>query len=342
MASLPEHPLERLAHALMTVFGTDFEDEIRAKTEREEWYKDTLPGEELFQLWARRKLLAGDDPGWVFTGLRMSDRTRLFDVLQLDVTGMGSADHAFHVLDACGIPARTSQVGPDAVGQWNEIARLTEEAEDERAAALARQRAERLLRKLLYFYCTTGHASVFVELIADPGSLRVPKAFKSVDSANISACFLDDDVADLGFLALAFRKFSARLEHKGVRGQDGGPIVLFSAPEHQIVTTLATSLQPYTHDKPSKLAVRRNDLANAARAMAGCVAAMVNRNTIPVEVLVLENCSSIVGGLFRGLTSDGKEVHLATQTTPPLGKRVLVLSSAFCKYATCIWAPSPW
>jgi hypothetical protein len=293
-------------------------------------------------LWARRKLLAGDDPSWVFTGLRMSDRTRLFQFLQLDVAGSGAADHATRVLEACGLPARRSRTETHVVHEWNEIAELADAGEDDRAATWARQRAERLLRKILYFYCSTGFASVFVDLVANPGNLRIPKPFSSTGPSDVAAQFLNDDAADLGFLALALRKFSVRLERSGACGQNGSPLILLSASEHDTLSRLATSLQPYTHDKPSKLLVRRSDLVAAAQSMSACVTAMVKRNVVPGEVLVVETCSSIVGDLFRGFTNDGKEVHLVAQTLPPLGQRVLFLSSAECQYATCVWALNPW
>ena len=45
---------------------------------------------------------------------------------------------------------------------WREVIDLIAREEDERAAVLLRQRAERILRTVLHFYCATGFASHFV------------------------------------------------------------------------------------------------------------------------------------------------------------------------------------
>ncbi len=337
--------LQRLESVLREVLGGGFEDEVRAQTENEKWYRPTIPVSELFCLWVRSRVLDGVDATWVFQGLRMGDRRRLFQLLNVDsgaLNSTGPGEHAELVLEAVGLPLMRSHGLRTFQQQWREVADLVEAGDGDRAATLARQRSERFLRRMLYFYCSAGHAQAFLDMVRDPGTLRVPKAFQSARLEELPSLIVNDDVADLGFLALVLRKLSSRIEDGGVTSMSGTPLVVFNQKEHEGFSTLGTALQPYTHDKPSRQARRQDDLVDATRAINALVSNMAMRNVVPDGALVLETCVSLVGSVFKGVTDDGRQVHLVTQSVPVLGQRVLYLASAACKYATCIWAPNPW
>jgi len=337
--------LERLEALLREILGGGFEDEVHAQTENEKWYRPSIPVGELFRLWVRSRILDGAEAGWVFHGLRMGDRRRLFQLLKIDssiVQAASAAQHAELVLEAVGLPVKRSHGLRTFLQQWQEISDLVHAGDADRAATLGRQRAERFLRRMLYFYCAAGHSQIFAEMLHDPGTLRVPKAFQGAKPEDLSALLVSDDVADLGFLALLLRKFSSRIEEASVVGMSGSPLVVFSQRDYEGFSTLGTALQPYTHDKPSRHARRQDDFADAARAITALVAAMAARNVVPDGALVIETCVSLVGTVFKGVTDDGRQVHLVTQPAPALGQRVLFLSSAACNYATSIWAPNPW
>lgn len=337
--------LERLEAVLRDILGGGFEDEIRAQTENEKWYRPTIPASELFRLWVRSRVLDGDEAGWVFHGLRMGDRRRLFQTLKLDsgvINATGPTEHAELVLEAVGLPLKRSHGLRTFQQQWKEVSDLVDAGEGDRAATLARQRAERFLRRMLYFYCAAGQAQAFADMLRDPGSLRVPKTFQTAKVEELSGLLVNDDVADLGFLALVLRKLSSRIEEAGIAGVSGSPLVVFNQKEYDGFSALGTALQPYTHDKPSRNAKRQQDLADAARTITSLVSSMAARNVVPDGALVLETCVSLVGSVFKGITDDGRQVYLVTQTVPPLAERVLYLASATCKYATCVWALNPW
>jgi hypothetical protein len=337
--------LDALESVLRTVLGAGFEDEIRGQTEREKWYRNTLPVGELFHLWVRAQILGGNDAGWVFSGLRMADRRRLFEVLKIDphyIATTTTAEHAERVLLAVGLPVKRTRGHRRLREDWDEFASLAESGEDERAATLGRQRAERFLRKMMYFYCATGHAKTFAEIVKDPGNLRLAPAFRRATETDLAGLFTNDDVTDLGFLTLALRKFSSRIEDTGIRGMSGAPLVLFGHAELEAFNALATALQPYTHDKPSKFTVRQQELVATARAVGAIVTAMAARNVVPDDVFVLETCDTPVGRMFRGVTDDGVHVHLIAQRPPPPGRSVLYLATAACQYASCVWATNPW
>lgn len=337
--------LVRLETALREILGGDFEEEVRAQTETEPWYQPSIPVCELFRLWVRSRVLDGKDPSWVFSWLRMADRRRLFQNLALPsdkIARSSPTEHAELVLDAVGLPVKRTRGRKHLIGGWREVSALIETGEDEKAATLGRQRAERFLRKILYFYCAAGYGNLFATMIKNPGNLRVPRAFEKATETEYAELFINDDISDLGFLALALRKFAVRIEEASILGLSGAPLQIFSQSEYEHFSSLGTALQPYTHDKPSKHDVRRGQFASAAQSVVGIVESMAARNVVPDDAFVLETCLSLVGGVFRGVTDDGTQVHFMSQKAPPLGKRVLYLSSASCKYATCIWAPNPW
>lgn len=337
--------VRRLEVVLQEVLGASFEDEVRAQTENERWYRATLSVSELFRLWVRSRILDGDDPAWVFRGLRMADRRRLFQLVGLEASTISTStplEHAELVLHAVGLPVKRTRGNRSLLEDWHEVTELIETGEDERAATLGRQRAERFLRRMLYFYCATGHASAFTAIARAPGSLRVPRAFEGAGDEQVAALFVNDDIADLGFLALALRKLSSRVEEARILNLSGAPLLLLGQKEYEAFSSLGTALQPYTHDKPTKLATRRDNFAIAAQGVSDVVAAMASRDVAPDDVFVLETSVSLVGRAFRGVTDNGEHIYLMSEQTPPLGERVLYLSSASCKYATCIWTPNPW
>lgn len=337
--------LSRLEAVLRDILGGGFEDEIRAQTENEKWYRASIPVGELFRLWVRSRILDGVEPSWVFHGLRMGDRRRLFQLLKIEnsiARSTTATAHAELVLEAVGLPFKRSHGLRTFLQQWQEISDLVFAGDADRAATLGRQRAERFLRRMLYFYSAAGHSQIFADMLRDPGTLRVPKAFQNANPDQLPALLVNDDVADLGFLALVLRKFSSRIEEAGVMGMSGSSLVLFSQKEYDGFSALGTALQPYTHDKPSRHERRQDDFAEATRSISAIVTGMASRNVVPDGALVIETCVSLVGTVFKGVTDDGRQVYLMTHTAPPLGQRVLFLSSAACKYATSIWAPNPW
>lgn len=343
--SAPTDPVDVLENALRTVLGSGFEEEVRALTESEKWYRPSLSVQELFRLWVRPRVLSGVDPNWVFHGLRMADRRRLFQAVGIAaavVSKAGQAELAELVLESVGFPNKRSRGHRSLLDDWKELVELVDNGDDERAATLGRQRTERLLRKALFFYCSVGHAEVFARMLANPGSLRVPKAFVGASPDALASKFLDDDISDLGFLALAMRKFSTRLEDEIALLPSGSPLALLSQTEYEQVSALASALQPYTHDKPSKHDARRTDLLSAVSAVSNSVGAMIARGVVPDELVVVETGTSLIGEGFRGVGELGSELQLLASPAPPLGKRILFIASAACHHSRCVWALSPW
>jgi len=221
--------------------------------------------------------------------------------------------------------------------------------EDDRAAVSARQRAERLLRKILFFYCATRYGGEFVSMLESPGSLRLHNSLAveiaRVDGtreSRVAKLLTVDGWADLGFLALALRKYSERLAEARATHISGAPLRLFTSPEHEAFNKLSTALQPYTHDRPSKLRSMRQELRDALLEIVAAVSHMVDRGVLPNEALVLETGTSIIGPIFKCLMDADSGRYFRSIILPNVGRTILVLPSADADYANCDWVESPW
>src|SRR5207244_3438188 len=113
----------------------------------------------------------------------------------------------------------------------------------------------------------------------------------------------------------------------------GAPLVLFTAHEHDALTKLSTALQPYAHDRPSSRTTRRPDLLDALLELIEALKSMTARRVIPDDLLVMSVSTTFLGNAFKGLCDSGKVLRLTTKSPPPLGHRVLVISTADCDYA---------
>src|SRR5579872_658919 len=154
---------------------------------------------------------------------------------------MNQSDLARAILRAAGLPY-LKVAGAHAVLQgWHEIVTLVDREEDDRAAVLARERAERLLKKLCYFHASTGCASSFIDVIRTPGNMRLSPSFKTVldmpeaeQLLAVAKIFTEDDSADLGLLTILSRKVSAELERRSSQDVGGRIRLLVSAREQEV------------------------------------------------------------------------------------------------------------
>jgi hypothetical protein len=348
--------LERLERALRNVLGDQgFDEQIHTLAENQSWYTQELPSTEVFRLWAYENISHGDDPLWVFQPIRAGERKYLCDHLGIErnqIVGKSPRDLADIILIASGLPlARVSGVRT-TLASWQDVVRLVDNEEDERAAIVSRQKAERLLRKILHFYCSCGYGDTFIEMLENPGKLNVPRVLMEALGADanlrilkVVELLLVDGWADLGFLAMALRKYSSRLENSSILHPSGKPLILFTQGDYDAFNKLSTALQSYTHDKPSKQASRRNELLQALRDVIETFEKMVARGIVPDELLVMAAGSTFLGDAFKGLHDSGRLRCLTTQIsqmTPQLGRRVMVVATAQRDYARCIWVESPW
>jgi hypothetical protein len=229
------------------------------------------------------------------------------------------------------------------LAEWQQILLLVERDEAEKAASLARVSAERLLRLLLYFYCYCGHESTFVSVVKNPGTLRVPdRLARAVERNSVVATITEDGWADLGFLAIALRKFSGQLEANAAQHLSGDAMVIFASSESEAFTNLGKALQPYAHDRPSSQAGKQSDLQKAVERASAGIKDMIGRGIVPDQLVITEICESVTGPVFRGITEDKHIRHLATSTPPALGQRIWYVASADRDLANCVWSPVPW
>lgn len=347
-----ESSVKRLQDALRAVLGEKFEAEIRALVDNATWYFSELSTDEVFNLWVATHLGRTLDSQWVFQPLRVGERKFLCEQLgiqRIEIVGKNPEELADAVLTASGFPVPRVSGRRLTLDWWHHLIELVKNDEDERGAVLARQSAERLLRKILYFYCSTGHNQQFVAMLQNPGSLRLPKRLEdelaSTDlnpEARITSLLPVDGWADLGFLALSLRKFSDRLVQAGTTHVSGAALRLFTVPEHEAFTKLGTALQPYAHDRPSKLQSMQQELRDALLEVTSAITAMSARGVLPDEVLVLEAGSAITGPVFRCLRDSNPTRYYRATQTPPVGQRILIVPSTDCDYAMCEWVETPW
>ena len=343
--------LGRLLAAMKGVLGEQLGEEIRALTEGRSWYLPELPGEEVVRLWVLDCLDSGEDPQWIFQPLRAGERRFLCDQLDIEregIVGLGPQGLADRILGAVGIPSAALR-GPQTESTvWDHLVNQVDDGDDERASLAARQCGERLLRKLLHFYVSLDGTSSFVEVLRNPGSMRLPGPLKAVvDEGNrsasiVSRLFLRDGWADLGFLTIAAAKFAARLERNGVRNVDGRCLQLMSATDQSAFEDLSRSLQAYTHDRPSKHEVRADELRESCVRVADAVNRMRDRGVIPDRLWVVEKNETILGTGFRGRRTSGGTITLLSDNPPHLGATILYVASTNRDYASCRWVEDPW
>ncbi|WP_147443402.1 hypothetical protein [Corallococcus sp. AB011P] len=348
----PHQGVTTLESALRQTLGAVFDDELRALVEGKQWYSSSLSSAEVFRFWVRENIETRNDALWVFQALRASERKSLLVNLGIEkslIAGEPPQEWANRVLDAVGLP-RMAVFGLKSVRTaWLDIQQLAISQQDEKAAALSRQRAERLLRTVLLFYLSIGHDKAFAEILADPGTLNIPRRLQKIVSPDLentrkelASVICEDGWADLGFLNLALRKLSSKLEKIGTTDIRDVPLQIFTPPEQSQFNNLSTALQPYTHDKPSAFKSRRLQLEEAIAGVIAVVDGMISRNVIPDEMLVVESCNGILGPEFRGILDTGQERRLSTNNLPPVGRRILFIARAPCDFAHCVWMPTPW
>lgn len=357
MSSTIEPPcpsIDRLEAAMRAVLKDSFEVELQAVVESAAWFHGDLPPAELLRLWICDNLENREDPQWIFRFFRPTERKYLTDQLGIprsEILGKTPRQVASLVMLASGLPC-LDLLGVQAVQtQWAELHRLVSNEEDEKAAVLCRQRAERLLREIVVFYCSVGHSEHFVEIIKDPGNLRLPgKLVKEVvggtpeeRATQLVAAFGDDGLADLGFLAMALRKFSARIYDAGAKHVSGASLNLFDVKDHEAFVALGTALQAYHHDKPSRFATRRSELLASVELVRGAIHGMAVRRVLPDELFVTEgSCRTPFGKAFRGITDSGKIRCLTTEATPRLAQRIRYVAATERDYARCLWREAIW
>jgi hypothetical protein len=346
--------VERLEAALRRVLGESFEANLREMVEGSAWYHEDLPYAESFRLWICDNLECSDDPQWIFQPVRAAERKYLCDELGIqraEIVGKNPRQLANLVMSACGLPSQDLD-GLRALREaWNESHRLVKNDEDERAAMLCRQRAERLLRELLMFYCGIGFGEHFIMMLQDSGTLRVPGKFRnqvmvagSEDRlSGLMSTLSDESIGDLGFLSLALRKFSARVEDAGERHVCGESLRIFGQAEHAAFNVLGTALQAYHHDRPSKRFSRKGDLLMAIEGVQETIETMIGRRVVPDELFVTEaSCKTPVGRAFRGRADNGRIRCLTAEVSPALGYRIRFIAAADRDYARCLWRLSMW
>lgn len=348
--------LEKLEGALRSVLGEQgFDEQIHALAESHRWYAPELPSNEVFRLWVYENFISGVDPLWVFQPIRAGERKYLCDNLGIDrrdIVGKSPEDLAQAILEASELPVARVVGVLSTLANWQEIIRLVENKEDERAAVISRQKAERVLRRILHFYCSCGFGDAFIEILENPGTLRLPGIVTEALGvplnqrvAKVVELLPVDSWADLGFLTLILRKYSSRLETIGVLHPSGKLLVLFTQQDADAFSKLSSSLQSYTHDRPSKHASRRVELLDALRGVVESFERMMARQVVPDELLVMATGLTFLGDAFKGLHDSGKVRCLTTQLSqvaPTLGRRVMVVATADRDYARCLWVESPW
>ncbi len=342
-----------LRNAVARVLGAEFEHALRAVVDGAPWYNEHHGEDELFCYWVRDRLTTQANPSWVFELVRASERRIVCDHLGIpreDIVGKNIEQMALLLLHSLGWPATAPRSAAQIAEDWDDIAALIDNGEDEKAAICARQKAERVLRIQLHFFLSTGYVEGFEAVLRDPGSLRVPARLASVASQQnpdrgrmFAELVAEDGWADLGFLGMATRKFSARLEEVGTRHISGGPLTILTATDHDSFNGLARALQCYAHDRGAGTRQNNTDaFAQAVQDMRRVVSGMAGRGVVPDELVVVEAGANLFGRVLRGATSTGEIVTLSCDECPDVGAKVSFVRSAARDHARCIWTHSAW
>jgi len=338
--------------AIGAVLGDGLEEEVRALVESRPWYSRRLTFDEVFRLWMRDGTRLAAEPEWVLEIVRPSERKFLTDALGVPrekLLGSSPRQIAGLVLRAAGLPNVGCTGVEGELRLWRRLGELVQTGEDERAAVLLRQSSERLLRKVLYFYCRTRHGARLVDMLNhEGGSLRIPDSLQRElksgvieKEGRIASLLLEDGWADLGFLALALRKLSSRIQDEQASPPASGSELL-AAGEAEAFLNLGRALQPYAHDAPSRHGERRQELEIAVDRTILALEALKERGVLPDELRVVETGASMVGLVCRGTLESGAERCLCVREHPPLGRRILFAASGPHEFAEADWVLAPW
>jgi len=334
------------------VLGAGLEEDLHALFQTQAWYNPFLDTVELFRLWVLDSIEAQEDPQWLLQLLRVRDRPLLCEAVGIPRTGVigkSPREIASMILAALGFPSVHVHGCTAIPRHWVDLARLVDAGEDERAAVLARQRAERYLRRILLFFVQVGWAPQFVAILREPNKLRIPQRLMSVvDKSGESvipaliACLEEDGWADLGFLTLALRRFSSELQKADAKHPSGSTLEVFTDADSKAFLELATALQSYAHDNPTRMAQRRGELLKGIQNTSRAILESLARRVVPDEMLVLETSDTLLGKAFAGNLDTGKRLRLSSDRTPNVGRKVFFLCSADRDSANCLWTESPW
>src|SRR5262249_15984968 len=235
------------------------------------------------------------------------------------------------------------------IARWQDLAKQVEAGDDERASVLGRSRGERFLKRLLYFYASTGQAPHLIEILKNPGAIRIPRRIESILESSpevlptaLQAVLREEGWAELGFLTLVLAKLSSLIESTRTAHVDGSALVVFDRTDQEAFVALSKALQAYTHDNPSTLEVRGQELSSACVLVAESVERLVTRRVAPDQLLVTETSATIFGTAFRGLVERGHLRTLKADGIPSLGARVMFVASTERDQASCLWCDDPW
>lgn len=337
-----------LEDAYRQILGEGFGDELRSLVESRRWFSPDLNASEMFRLWVCDNVESCQASDWIFQPIRAGERRQLAQLLGVEIAplaGRGPVEIATALLGAIRMPS-TAPFGRDAVVRgWEDAIESILRGEDEKAATKLRQLSERTLKILLSFYAWTEWGSRFVEILHDPGSLRIPRSFEQAlkaESVDLVSLMSSDGWADLGFLTMALRKFSSRLKSAEALLPNGQPLQLFEQSDADAFLSLATALQPYAHDKPSVALQRTNNLTAAAQEALRVVHVLVGRGVFPQSAVVLAAGQSVYGPSFRGIDSSAQVRCVTCSVLPDVSARVYLLAASNRPFSHCIWAPAPW
>lgn len=342
-----------LFDALSVVLGESLDAQIRAEVEGEGWYHVDLPLDEVFREWVWQNITSPKDPSWMMAPIRSTERKQLCQELGIspnEVIGKAQRDIARLILSAAQLPVQSSEHDCNFVITWGDIIQTIENGEDERAASLARSKAERLLRLLAFFYVSIGYGEELVGVIRNPGSMRVPVKLASVleseePEEELCSIILEDGWADLGFLIIFVRKLSKVLENRAERNINGRALELLTVDDQTRFEALARSLQPYAHDKPSAVETRRDEFLLAVRDIARSVSEMQNRRSLPERVLITEVGETFLGASFRAIDAnlESRLYHCDSgQGSPSVGDQVLLIAATDTLGSSSRWVCCPW
>lgn len=339
-------PVGRVYECLVQVVGeVSVNAQLRELAADSDWYTSVLPTMEVLRLWLGDQLRVPRSPEWIFGFVRADERRLLCQAAGVDLVGGESQrprEMATRILTTLGIYVADDT--NDAFASWQDLRGIIGQ-NSERAAVEARQRSERFLRVLMYFY-TARFPAELSTILKQPGKLRVPSALRDV--ADRKDDLLDvirtDGILDLGFLSLCLRAFSERCRDAATRHPSGTVLDFFNGRDLAAFLGLARALQAFHHDNPSLVANRDPDLRNAFDGVHSQVLDMAARRTIPQKIVVVEtNCLSPLGPIFRGVTATERSIVLtASEGAPPLGTVVRFVSSCNHEFANCWWNESPW
>ena len=341
--------IERLETAMRSVLKEAFDEVISSLAESQSWFSPDMDISEVFLLWASDQLLIQTDPHWVFQPLRASERKFLVEAVGLDrneLIGKPVERVVESILISVGLPGGRIFGSQQVLEMWESFEHRISIGDDQGVASLARQQSERILRILLIFYGGVLFASHFRDILDNPGNLRVPSILQrtlenSDPESKLYDALLVDGWADLGFLLIAIRKLSAKLEEDGIRLLNTNPLVIMSSADQKAFDELAKALQAYTHDRPSAHEVRESDLLVSIRAVTRVLKEMSAKGILPDQGVVIETCNTIFGSSV--VIQSGKTCRrFLTSKQPELGTRIYYVSSSKRQWAKCAWVASPW